>query len=75
MNGRDVAHIENLIELMGEKGLKFYQTTTCNTTQGPDGLFNASDVILLKNNCQWNQRGGTNTDLIKELNPNYCRSP
>ncbi|MHA1112443.1 MAG: DUF362 domain-containing protein [Promethearchaeota archaeon] len=67
VNGRSVAHIENLIELMGDNDLKFYQSTFVNTTQGPDGLFNASDVILLKNNCQWNQRGGTNTDLIKEL--------
>jgi len=67
VNGRNVSHIENLIELMGENGLKFYQTASINTTQGPSGLFNASDVILIKNNCQWNQRGGTNTDLIKEL--------
>ncbi len=67
VNGRDVAHVENLIELMGDNGLKFYQTTSNDTTQGPSGLFNASDVILIKNNCQWNARGGTNTDLIKEL--------
>ena len=67
VNGRNVAHIDNLIELMGENGLKFYQTGSAGTTQGPSGLFNASDVILIKNNCQWSQRGGTNTDLIKEL--------
>jgi hypothetical protein len=67
VNGREVASISNLINLMGQNGLKFYQTSSVDTTQGPLGLFNSSDVILIKNNCQWSERGGTNTDLIKEL--------
>ncbi len=67
MNGRLAAHIDSLIELMGENGLKFYQTTTTGPNQGPNGLINASDIILIKNNCQWSQRGGSNTDILKEL--------
>ncbi|MBY9001442.1 MAG: DUF362 domain-containing protein, partial [Candidatus Heimdallarchaeota archaeon] len=67
LNGMDVAHITNLIDLMGEHNLSFYQSSTIDTNQGIDGLVASSDVVLIKNNCQWSQRGGTNSDLIKEL--------
>ena len=67
VSGRDIAHIHNLIDLMGENNLNFYKSSTLSNNTGPDGLISASDVILIKNNCQWDKRGGTNTDLIKEL--------
>jgi len=50
-----------LIELMGEYGLPFYKTKDTN------GLISPDDVILIKVNSQWDERGGTNTDLIKSL--------
>ncbi|MCG3259740.1 MAG: DUF362 domain-containing protein [Candidatus Heimdallarchaeota archaeon] len=67
VNGRDVAHINDLIDLMGTQNLSFYQTATSGVNQGPDGLVAAIDVVLLKINCQWSKRGGTNTDMLKEL--------
>lgn len=67
MNGEAVAHVSNLIELMGTQGLCFYQSSTSDTTQGPTGLIATNDVILIKINSQWNCRGGSNTDLLREL--------
>ncbi|MFW9832275.1 MAG: DUF362 domain-containing protein [Candidatus Thorarchaeota archaeon] len=67
LNGAGVAHINNLIGLMGSQGLHFYQSSTLSTTQGPSGLIGPNDVVLIKINSQWDCRGGTNTDLLREL--------
>jgi len=67
VNGREMAHIQNLIDLMGSEGLNFYQSSTSAVNQGSSGLIASSDVILLKVNAQWSMRGGTNTDMLKEL--------
>lgn len=60
-NGADEGFIR-LIELMGRQGQYFYKTDS-----KPEGLIGKADVVLLKFNCQWSQRGGTNTDLIKSV--------
>lgn len=60
-NGADNG-FEELVKLMGEQGLSFYKTVLAG-----EGLIGREDVVLLKINCQWNQRGGTNTDLIKSV--------
>jgi len=44
--------VRRLIHSMLEQGLDFYN------------LINSDDVVILKINCQWAERGGTNTDLI-----------
>jgi len=67
VNGPEVAHISDLIDLMGSKNLSFYQSSIEGDNQGFDGLISSTDVVLLKINCQWDQRGGTNTDMLKEL--------
>ncbi len=67
VNGRVAAHIEELIKLMSSNSFFFYRSTTDGENQGPDGLIARNDVVLLKTNSQWSQRGGTNTDLLKEL--------
>ncbi|NPD87729.1 MAG: DUF362 domain-containing protein [Asgard group archaeon] len=67
VNGPEVAHVTDLINLMGSQNFSFYQSTISGVNQGPDGLISATDVVLLKTNCQWSQRGGTNTDFLKEL--------
>ena len=59
--------MSELIDLMGSRGLKFYQSVEIGTTRGPDGLIAKDDVVLIKVNCQWDERGGTNTDLLKAL--------
>jgi len=56
------AALATLVELMEENGLFFF-----NTTARSEGLIDKSDVIVIKVNCQWSQRGGTNTDLTKAL--------
>ncbi|MEM3404098.1 MAG: DUF362 domain-containing protein [Nitrososphaeria archaeon] len=58
---------KSLIELMGEHGIAFYNSSILRLSQGPNGLIAQDDVVILKINSQWDERGGTNTDLIKEV--------
>ncbi len=51
-----------LMSLMAENGEPFYKTA-----DAPHGLIGSGDVVLLFFNCQWAERGGTNTDLIKSV--------
>ncbi len=59
--------LDNLLELMGSNGLKFYRASTQARTAGPQGIIGAGDVVIIKINYQWAQRGGTNTDLLRGL--------
>ena len=59
--------INRLINLMGNDGTNFYQSQTAAKNQGPDGIVGIEDVILIKVNSQWDERGGTNTDLLKSV--------
>jgi hypothetical protein len=56
-----------LLELMASKGEMFYNSESEGPMSSPDGVMAADDVVIVKVNCQWDQRGGTNTDLLKEL--------
>jgi len=67
VNGHVSAPISELINFMGSHDFSFYKSSTIRVNQGPDGLIARDDVVLIKINEQWNQRGGTNTDLLKEL--------
>ncbi len=67
VNGKNISHVSNLIDLMGTKNVSFYLSSNSSINQGPDGLISKSDVVLLKVNAQWSARGGTNTDFLKEL--------
>ena len=60
-NGRDNG-IERLISSMNDNQIYFYKTTG-----NPYGLFGTDDVIIIKINAQWAERGGTNTDLLSNL--------
>jgi len=57
--------IDDLVTLMGQNGLKLHRSATSTTTSGPDGMIAVDDVVLLKVNAQWPQRGGTNTDVLR----------
>ena len=59
--------LEELVKLMGRGGLKFHRATSPSPIAGPDGILGADDVVLIKINYQWPQRGGTNTDLLRGL--------
>jgi len=59
--------IPRLIDLMGEHGLLFYKSSKYGKNKGSEGLISRDDVVIIKVNSQWNERGGTNTDLVKAL--------
>jgi len=54
--------VQRLVNSMQGSGVPFYQTA-----ETPGGLIASGDVVLLKINAQWDERGGTNTDLIREV--------
>lgn len=59
--------VERLLGQMAGNGLKFYNSSKVTRLSGPEGLISADDVVLIKVNSQWDQRGGTNTDLVKSI--------
>ncbi len=59
--------LDNLLALMGRKGLKFYKSATQSLVAGPDGIIATDDVVIIKINYQWPERGGTNVDLLRGL--------
>jgi hypothetical protein len=59
--------LDNLLTLMGSQGLKFYRSVTSSGLAGPGGIIAADDVVVIKINYQWDERGGTNTDLLRGL--------
>lgn len=56
-----------LINLMGGQGLLFYKSDVKGKNQGPEGLIPKDNVVIVKVNSQWDERGGTNTDLLKAI--------
>ena len=52
--------VERLVDRMYYQGLPLHRTANA-----PHGLIAADDVVLFKINCQWAERGGTNTDVIR----------
>ena len=67
VNGRATAHVNELLDLMGSNGLLFYKSNVTGDNKGPNGLIANNDVVLIKINEEWPERGGTNTDILKEL--------
>ncbi|MHA2244680.1 MAG: DUF362 domain-containing protein [Candidatus Hodarchaeales archaeon] len=67
LNGQTTDYIKELINLMSSRDLFFYKSSDVGGNWGPEGLIARDDVVLLKINSQWDERGGTNTDLLKEL--------
>ncbi len=59
--------IDNLILLMGRNGQKFYQSSGTTLVSGPQGIVGTDDVVLIKINYQWSQRGGSNMDVMRGL--------
>ncbi|MCP3977971.1 MAG: DUF362 domain-containing protein [bacterium] len=66
-HGERFVCLDDLLETMGARGLKFHRSATPSLTAGPDGILGADDVIVVKINYQWDERGGTNTDLLRGL--------
>jgi len=58
--GKDPSHsLDLLFSLMEEKGFSIYQTSQ------EEGVIGKEDTVLIKINGEWQERGGTNTDLLK----------
>jgi len=59
--------VTKLIDLMGNHGSLFYKSPVAAMNKGSRGLIARGDTIIIKVNSQWDERGGTNTDLLKSL--------
>jgi hypothetical protein len=59
--------VDELLATMALGGLPFYESATGSGEAGPNGIVGADDVVLIKINQQWAERGGTNTDVLKGL--------
>jgi uncharacterized protein (DUF362 family) len=53
--------VKRLIDLLQDHGLSFYAKSNSS------GIIDKDDVVIIKVNSQWDERGGTNTDLVKAL--------
>jgi hypothetical protein len=67
LRGDHFPGLDDLVEMMGGGGLKFYRSATASLTAGPDGILAAGDTVVVKINYQWPERGGTSTDLLRGL--------
>lgn len=63
----EIEGVDALLRNMGQNGLKFYKSSKDSATSGAAGLISPDDVVLIEINCQWDYRGGTNTDLVKSV--------
>jgi uncharacterized protein (DUF362 family) len=59
--------IDDLASLMQNYGKPWNRSATPGPTSGPNGLIDPDDVVLIKVNAQWAQRGGTNTDVLRGI--------
>ena len=59
--------LDTMLQLMGSNGLKIYRGDAVTNLSGPDGIIGTGDVVIIKINYQWGDRGGTNTDLLRGL--------
>jgi uncharacterized protein (DUF362 family) len=65
-NGADNG-VDRLIDLMADNDQAFYRSSKEMVSQGPEGFIGTNDVVIIKVNSQWGERGGTNTDLISSI--------
>lgn len=59
--------VSELIDLMGNHGSPFYKSPATGKNKGSSGFIARDDTLIIKVNSQWDERGGTNTDLLKSL--------
>jgi uncharacterized protein (DUF362 family) len=65
-NGADNG-VDRLVDLMADNEQPFFRSSKEMIAQGPTGFIGSNDVVLIKVNCQWGERGGTNTDLVSSI--------
>jgi hypothetical protein len=57
--------LDSLFSLLAANGIFFYKSSQALPWCDPAGIIGKNDVVLLKVNAEWDQRGQTNGDLIK----------
>ncbi len=67
VNSNTTPKISDLISLMSSQNIYFFQSSIEGDNKDLQGLIASNDVVLLKINSQWTERGGSNTDLLKDL--------
>ena len=74
--GQGFPALDDLLLWMGAHDLPFYASqTTRNFETSPQGIIGADDVVVIKINYQWGERGGTNVDLLRGLIRRICDHP
>ena len=61
------AGVDALIKLLGEGGVNLYKSDKDYPGAGPDGLIASDDVVLVKVNLAYDQRGMTNVDVAQGI--------
>ena len=59
--------VQALIRFLDEGGVSLYKSAADFPGAGLDGIIAATDVVLIKVNAAWDQRGMTNTDVVHGL--------
>jgi len=59
--------VDDLVTLMGLSGFAWHKSDVITLTSGSEGLIDFDDVVLIKVNGQWSERGGTNTDVLRGI--------
>lgn len=59
--------IEALLDMMAQNGLAFYQSSSGKPRTSPTGIIGNRDIVLVKVNVQWQERGMTSTDVVRGL--------
>lgn len=61
------AGVDALLRLLSEGGVKIYRSSKRVPCAATDGLIAQNDIVLLKVNAAWDERGETNSDVVKGL--------
>ncbi|MDY6794524.1 MAG: DUF362 domain-containing protein, partial [Actinomycetota bacterium] len=59
--------VDALVRFLAEGETPFYDSSADWPGAGEDGLIKPDDVVLVKVNAAWDQRGMTNTDVVRGL--------
>ncbi len=59
--------VAELIAVMAGGGKHFYRSSQARPDCGSDGLIGPADVVVIKVNAEWQERGQTSTDVVKGL--------
>ncbi len=57
----------SLVAIMAGGGTHFYRSSRPRPDCGADGIIGPEDVVVIKVNAEWRERGMTNTDVVKGL--------